>query len=401
MKKIFSIYYIIFLWLAFISGCQDYPTPIYNPNLPGKPQPVIISVLPVEGTSAGVGDITIIGKYFSPIPEENLVYFNQTKVSVLSATETQLKLKAPNIVSDSVMIKIAVQGAELFSTPVVYYKLLSLVYEFGGITADFPYGIDMDFQGDMYVSLIPNRFVKISPSNDQVNVDFATLTFSYAPGLKVGPDGALYLTRPPGFTAKNIYRIPKEGGSAAIYVALGGKMWDLDFDKDGNLWTGGDYTDIFKLKPDKSFISYPFNAVITSLRIYNEYVYIAGKRGDTSNFIWRLKINGDQLGAEELVFDWGKKYGNQKGAPLAITFSADGDMYVGTNAPDAIIVIHSDGTFEPLYPGVLFPTSNNLCWGAGPYSKYLFVSRQTETASTTRVMKVYIGKEGAPYYGRK
>ena len=34
-------------------------------------------------------------------------------------------------------------------------------------------------------------------------------------------------------------------------------------------------------------------------------------------------------------------------------------------------------------------------------SKYLFVSRRNDNPDLRKIMKVYMGKDGAPYYGRK
>ncbi|MDQ7053702.1 MAG: hypothetical protein Q9P14_12720 [candidate division KSB1 bacterium] len=73
-------------------------------------------------------------------------------------------------------------------------------------------------------------------------------------------------------------------------------------------------------------------------------------------------------------------------------------MYVGTNAPEAIFVVHPDGSFEPLYPGVIEPETYAMVWGNG---QYLYVNRRNVDATKKKIIRINMLKNGAPYFGRQ
>ena len=86
----------------------------------------------------------------------------------------------------------------------------------------------------------------------------------------------------------------------------------------------------------------------------------------------------------------------------SLTFAADGDMYIGTantsnTSLDPILVVHPDGSTEPLYPGQLILPADHMVWGNGVY---LYVNRANRDAEMRRIMRVNLLKPGATYYGR-
>ena len=87
------------------------------------------------------------------------------------------------------------------------------------------------------------------------------------------------------------------------------------------------------------------------------------------------------LGDNELVLDWASLFTDKL---LSITFSAEGDMYIGTDAPEGIIILHEDGSYEGLYPGVIEPESYALCWGNG---LFLYVTRRSDEAAKNESSK--------------
>ena len=98
-----------------IFSCEDpnYPENIWDENDQGNPSPSISSVEP-DAAFAGIDTLTISGQNFSENTSENLVYFNNMLGEVVNATSTSLSVITPNLVSDSVQIRVAVQGAFLF-----------------------------------------------------------------------------------------------------------------------------------------------------------------------------------------------------------------------------------------------------------------------------------------------
>jgi hypothetical protein len=136
--------------------------------------------------------------------------------------------------------------------------------------------------------------------------------------------------------------------------------------------------------------------------------------------IWKSEIVDDPndadvpvtVGAKELFLDWSQSGDDFSDSQiLDITFSAleaGGDCFVGTSngasdeddSTDPILIIHSDGSFEPLYKGGLLLPENNepdatkIVWGSGEYM-YVYNS-VTET-----VNRLGMNRDGAPNYGRE
>ena len=400
MKKILPYILAISMVIAFLIGCEaDNPPSVFDPDKIGEPTPEIMSIIPSDSSLAGIGEITIIGRNFSPIAESNLVYFDKTRATVLSSSETEIKVKTPNIIGDSINIKIAVQQAYLFSN-IKNYKLIAAVWEFGGFNEyDDAYALACDSDENLYVSIKGKKIIKVTPDGER-QVYSPDAGFDKASGMKMGPGGYLYFVN----ILSYIFRVPPEGGKYEVFTALPGGAFDLDFDVNGNLYCGGSGNAIYRVKQDKSneVVAEYANVYIRSVRVFNDYVYIAGEYTGTDpeavkRGVWRNKILSAEgtLGENELVLNWDALF---KKRLLSINFSADGEMYVGTDAPEAIVVFQEDGSYEGLYPGVIQPESYALCWGNGPF---LYVSRRGENPAQKRVIKMNMLKNGAPYYGRQ
>lgn len=405
MGKRFIIVQAILLVAALmlvLAGCDsnDYPPSLYDPNAKTSAAAVISAVDPASVALSGVTMITFTGSNFSTVKEDNIVYFNAEKGTVLEASSTMLKVRAPIYVSDSIAIRIAVKNSELFSNKWTY-KLEAAQENLLTLTpAEIPYGIATDAAGNVYASLIVSNAgagVKIVTPGAEKYVDYAPKggeTFWTA--MKMGPGNVLYCAR----NLKGIFTIAAAAAKPATFASSGlGNIYDLDFDASHNLWGVGNNTDIYRVKPDKSITKFPFTANLKSVRVYNGYLYVAGKK-DNADKVWRFAINGETLGAAEEYFDFSAKVGG--GASVyCITFSADGYMYVGTDAAEAIFIVSPTGSFEPLYPGQFFPKTLLFAWGPGAS---LYMTReqvlegdQIKYAQT--IIRINTQKESAPYYG--
>lgn len=376
-------------------GCDiEKPASLYNPNSSYNPDPVITAVEPADSALAGIVTIKIIGQHFSPVKEHNFVYFGKTKTPVLEASETQLVVQSPNFVADATTIKVAVMGAISFSNQVPY-KLVRGVGEYGGFgDFDEPLLVECDKNENVYVALASRKIVKIAPN--ETKVDYGSATFPLFSGMKFGPDGALYIAR----NTRNLYKVPAGGGNAAQWLTAKGAIYDLDFSPNGVIYAGGNGDSLFAIQTNGTSFSaalYP-STYIKAVRVFNGYVYVGGlDKVANKQMIWRNRLLADnKLGPNELYFDWSSHF-EANAEILSITFGADGVMYVGTNAAAAIVAIYPDGKFEPLYPGVLEPSSNSLSWGS---KQFLYVARRSDDAKKRRVIKINMLKEGAPYYGR-
>ncbi|MDZ7294046.1 MAG: IPT/TIG domain-containing protein [candidate division KSB1 bacterium] len=373
---------------------KERPIGLYDPAQKYNPDPIITSLEPADSALAGLVTVTVNGQNFSPIAQNNFVYFGKTRVPTLEASPVRLVVKSPNVVADAIPVKVAVLGALSFSN-VVNYKLVRGVFTIGGYGEfDEPYVVECDRDENVFVVLGSRNVEKITPAGEKQV--YGTVPFSLPSGIKMGPGGYLYVGR----RSTSFYRIPPGGGAAVKWITAPGRIDDFDFASDGTMYAGGKGDFLYNIKPDGSAAAvadYP-NTYIRAVRVFEDYVYIGGRDDATGrHYVWRNRINPDgTLAPKEVYFDWGSRI-DTTSEVQAITFAQDGDLYIGTNAPQAVVVVHRDGSFEPLYPGVLEPASNYLAWGN---SNFLYICRRSEDPKKKAVLKVNMLKQGAPYYGR-
>jgi hypothetical protein len=385
-------------------GCNEEPPPsLFDPNYASGAQPVVSSIAPASGLG-GVTIMTLTGLNFSTVPSYNQVVFAPPSdrgktllATVLQASATSLTVKTPIVIADTIEVKVGVQGADLYSDP-VYCALASAQLEWGSFTVnDAPAGIACDIGGNVYFSNlfggVADSVYKISPDN--VQTGYSPAFSSQVPrwtGMKVGPGGSIFCVG-----GRNIiFEIPPGGGTVTLWQRGGiGNVVDLDFDQDGNIWTVGTGTALYSVTPAKVVVTFTIaQTIVRTVRVYNGYLYYGGGRGATEG-IWRRQILAvDNLGTEELYFDCSAAFPG--GIVNAITFAADGDMYVGTDGAEGIVVVHQGGTAESFYPGIVSPTCLAFAWGTGTE---LFVSR-TGTVAKKSVLRIEMQKAGAPTYGR-
>ncbi|MDZ7374343.1 MAG: IPT/TIG domain-containing protein [candidate division KSB1 bacterium] len=381
------------LWLV---GCENkYPESIYDPNFQGAPAPRITSVLPQDSALAGIGEIVIRGENFSPEPSKNFVFFGKVQAQVIRATPTELTVKTPNVIGDSIQVKVAVHGALLFSNA-VRYRLVQAIWDWGGfLAADDPWAITCDAAENLYVSLTTRVVDKVAP--DGRRQSYGTLPFIKATGMKMGPEGYLYVAR----GTKTIYRIPPGGGAAVKWIDAPDRINDFDFAPSKSMYAGGDGNSLYLIRQDGSAseaASYR-KVNIRTVRVFQGYVYVGGQDSLGQSFVWRNQIlDGDQLGPKEVYFEWNAQV-DPSSRVYAITFAQDGDMYVGTDNPYGIIVVHPDRTFAPLYEGLIKSYVYSLAWGKGVY---LYANQRNDSdPSQKRMLRINTLKVGAPYYGRE
>ena len=399
---------VLSLLLGAISGCNKEPTAsLYDPNKQSAAAPIITSINPPAKALAGVSMLTIKGQNFSTNKQDNFVYFDASPGEVFFASAAEIVVRPPNVVGDSIKIKIAVHGAELFSN-IVLYKLEYSALDYGGIDKAFDvYGIECDNQENVYLSLGNGKIIKVDPQQNRS--DFVLNAGGSYKGLKFGKGGYLY-----GVRTRYVYQISPDGVTVTQFgVKQPQPLNDLDFDRNGNLFAAGKYG-IFCLKSDASSLTaadYPLTT-LNVIRVFNDYAYVAGdyagtEAGIPKKAIWRNKIldaNGT-LGATEIAYDWAAASGRANQTIAALTFAADGDMYIGTDTGDGIVVLHPQGdgsylasTCEVLYPTVLSSPSSYFSWGGG---QYLYVNHKSTNEADRKLIRVTMGKDSAPYYGRQ
>lgn len=400
MKKLIQYFslVIIIASTALLSSCnQDAAPSLYQVEDKGA-TPVITSVVPDKEALAGVTEITITGSNFSSVKDYNFVYFGTAKATVLQASATQLIVKAPAKIANDLDTKVAVQGVENFSN-VVKYNLLEAVGVYFAFTKaiDVPMTVTTDKNENVYIYIKDKGVKKIS--TDGKISDYAPKgAESFFFDMKFR-DNILYGTR----NLRAVFQV-EEGKAGATYVTFptGTAIIAIDFDANKNMWAAGSGGSLFSVTPAKITTAFAVDFTVTALRVYNGYVYVAGKK-DGEEAIYRYKINSEtSLGNKEKYFDIGAKYGLGKVNVGALAFSADGELVLGTDQANALIVVNSAGTATDLYAGLISPSVRSIAWGT---KKNMFYVRDySETTSTgsqsiNYLMRIDMQKLSAPYYG--
>ena len=405
MKKIFYNTFIITTFLVgiILIGCaEDPPASLDQYPSQNLPTPTLSTLEPSTQALAGITEVTITGSNFSADARNNLVYFNGIPGTVLSGTTTLLTVKVPNVVADTVMVKIAVVGAQDYSNEYLYKMIAAweVYYPFDAI-AEKAYGIITDNTSNLLVNLYDTGIWKITPDKQKSNYVPKGNTQKWD-NFRYGPGGELYGVR----SARGVWKIVENVAPGAFWAApSAGVIVALEFDINQNLWALNNNNTIFKIKQDKSFTNYPFTGVLRAIRIFNNDLYVSATK-DNIEGVWRIPIdvNGD-LGTEELYFE---TTNIRTGAKItAIAFAADGDMILGTDkGPDPLLVVKPDKSYETLYPGVIEANSVvYIYWPANEESLF-FVRGEEKSADGTKVtvgqapIKVQMQKNGAVYFGQ-
>lgn len=420
MKK-FIYYSLILLVISILGfGCENEVTPsLYQPQDP-EATPVVTSVDPPNSALAGVSVITINGSEFLSDPSRMIVYFNNELGQIMQASPNQLLVKVPNLVSDSIAIKITKIGSEHFSSMVQYqltpaYAELQKAPDVPLFTENVvPYGLTTDAQGNIYTSVVEFSvgigIKKISPTGVIIPVgdfqDFAPKGGeTNFPRLNMWQNNTIIGAR----RVAAVFEIT-EGVAAKVFVSQGlTQAYDIDFDRNLNVWVGG--RGLFRLTPAKELKSFEYPDVIKSVRVFNDHLYVL-TTVNGEDLIRRFPIiSSDSLGVAEDVINIALSVLPDAGTTdiegTDFTISADGDIILGTTrSTDPIIVVHPDGNFESLYPGVIPQNTRVFAFSWGP-EQYLYFTREERDINSDGeidmlqlIIRLDMQRQGAPHYGR-
>ena len=403
--RILSLFRIILPISLVMFSCEDpnYPENIWDEDDQGNASPSISSVEPEGSAFAGIDTLTINGQNFSDNASANLVYFNNMLGNVISATSTSLRVVTPNLVSDSVQIRVAVQGAFLFADHSSLYTLTAAVSDYGPFDqfTDI-FSLDLDRDENLIVSMdgSPNAEFWIVDTNQDSAVWSGAL--AKGSGMKLGPTGSVYFVNYQRYLYKDEQGTPKE--NTEIFKRLNGNATDLDFDSNGNLFAGGTGStiDVVDINDDGGLTSGITEAKnldtldILSLRVFNDYLYVLTTTVASDQAIYKMQILDDSgsLGDLELVFDW-SAYTNKLSSALCFTLSEAGDLFVGSDSDDQPLTYIQNGNASGFYSSILTAPISYMAWGN---SNYLYLINKTE--ETNRVQRVDTRMSGADYYGR-
>lgn len=407
MKNLYKILIVISaLGLSILYSCSEETAPsLYDP---GKYQfredPVITNIDPPGSALAGVTVLTITGNNFSSVPGETSVYFNGVKGQILNVTTTQIQVKPPVVVADTVLVKVKVAGAINLSNTLIYKLTAAVVevYKFDPNNGEVPWAVAFDNTQNMIVSVEGKGVWKFEGESNPNKTYIPKGAETKWNSLRQFSNGEIYASK----SLRGIWKLTQGvTPTNAPWVATpsGTVLIDFDFDQNTNLWAVGSNNFIFRIKQDQTVSQYPFAAQLRAVRVFNGNLYVAGLKSGVEG-IWKIPIdaNGD-LGTEELYFSMSDNFPGVKTS--AMTFSSDGDLFLGTDrSPDPIIIVKPDKSTQTLYEGVV-PAKNivSMYWPSG---NFLYVTREAEKDAAgallknQTVLKIDIQKPGAVYYNQ-
>jgi sugar lactone lactonase YvrE len=386
---------------------------LFDEGVTFAPDPTVTSLSPANRFFAGFQTITITGTNFSPTPANNTVWFNNVRATVVSASATQIVVNTPNMVADSIGVKVAVKGAIGFSNS-SRYQLEPLFSDATTLPpSTLPVGSAVDRNGFFYISYISST--SAAPLGVGRFDATRVLQQTYVPvqgwayrAMKIGPDGGLYMLRVAG-GVPIVYRTGPAGGATTNWASSVGRAEDLDFDAQGFAWVvGSNETNtvanqrivrIQDLGASRAVTGYPFVANGTAVKVYNGHLYVGGTRGGVPK-IWRFPINPDNtLGAEEEWLDL-TSYSSQA-VPRSIAFATDGTMFVAVNTTattQPLLAVSPAKQISEYYPNIIPGSILKMHWIKGT-QRVLMTLINPETGNTTRVITMNMQKDGAPFYG--
>lgn len=356
--------------LLVVAGCDTSEGPsLFDPDRQTAPDPTVTALSPAGSALAGIDEITVTGSNFSSVPDENLVFFGETLAEVLSASPTELRVKAPNTPAEDLPVRVSVRSALSYSSAIPY-TLTPAVVDFGELaSAEQPFGITTDASGNLYLALNSDgtrSITRIAP--DGTRSPFFSTTFEF-PSLAFGPDGAIYAVR--GVFAA--FRLPEGGTQETFGVISDGRpsLTAIDVDASGNLYVGGNNggdtgtKSIYRIAPDKSITAYPLDGNVRAIAVFGGAVYAAVTQGGTSSIVRLAADASGDLSAPTPYADITALAGAEA---TSLAFAASGDLYVGTDArTDPLLLVRPDGSGDVVYPSVLTGPAARLAYGPGSF----------------------------------
>ncbi len=389
------------LILSLLSCEYKGPEAIWTP-IPGeRDDPKITDILPNDIADPGVLYITIEGENFFPELDSNTVYINGHVAHQKSATANEVVIYRPTVTGTDLRFAIDVPGAWIIADT-TGYEIPSVTSEYGRYTDTeniLAYALDDD-ENIYGMELYSTTIIKTTPIGDR-SVYFTAeeknlkSAFKSATDLKTAPNKTLLFANSKNYNIYTIHDVTPDSMAGDIFATLPTKVRSIDFDQNGNLFAGGE--GLYVIDPDTNVTALDqYNGFeIINLKVKEDTLYVAASSA-TQTGIWKNQIlsAAGQIGDNILVLDWAAAGDYATSTLNCIAVAANGDIYVGTDNADPVLIIRRNGEIEPLYRDILTSAATQMVWGEGTH---LFIGFYPDFR---RVYKVAVGESGANYYCR-
>lgn len=379
MKK--STFSRLFMALILLLGmlliaCEGPDQPVYGPNHP-DPNPtglgpaVVTSISPSSGYLKDI--ITIDGSGFDLKPANNFVMFGTRTGEVVSATATQLQVRAPVLSDEEVKVRVAVKGSEFWSneSDFAFLPALETIDE----EISWPNGIAVDDDGNVFVGSANDGVIfKITPAGEKS--EFASVAVNGS--IHFGPNKWLYVcVKGEG----KIVKISPDGATIEDVVSVADPV-DFTWDANHDLFIVANGVGVFKMVGGEA-VQLAEVANGKNCRVFGSYLYV---NDIWDGFIIRWPITATGIGDVETVLE--------TDSPSSLEFDVDGLLYFCKAWETSLFLINADGDEEVLYEGELMtPMRYTAFKGKTFYFVY------PGWGDVGGVMKAYVGVQQAPDYG--
>lgn len=373
MKSI-KLFLIPVLTVLFVA-CEKPNHPFYNdetdPNPTGRPAAVIESLEPSMGFLGE--EITINGSGFDLTPVNNLVVFRNKPAQIVSTAENQLVVIAPDIIDDTVKVKVAVKGSEYWSNEVefIFLDVVTVISD----QIPNPTGAEMDADFNTYIgSRTDQRIYKVtSDGTHSVLVDAIPVNGA----VKFGPDNFLYVA-----TTAGVSRVSADGNTVESVVELANVL-EFDWDQSGRLYlllANG----VYRFDGSGAPVRLTTNNGASGLRVYNDHVYVAEQ--------WFSRVQRYAISDAGLTFvDTPFRYTS---AIAGLEIDKNGKMYLGAWFRTYLLAATSTEVFEHLFDGAI-PTN---IYRLNYFGKTILA---VQSGAQGKVLRLYVAIDGAPQYGKQ
>lgn len=419
-EKISSILLPLITLLLLLSCEDDIPfSGITNPydymqDKTENADTVKINSIEAKGADIETASIfTIYGENFQTDSLPNIrVFFNSVESEVISATPTELEVYRPNLSGDSIFVKVACHD-RINVAKLGPISLPEVVTSFGNfVGSEDIKEITIDSNDNLFAFMSGQKKIIKFELPVHARTDWTGNLEGgqgyYAPvEMKVGPAGVITY-------APNINVILRCGSDGSVYdnqridlLDSGVKAREFDYAQNDNIYAGGIDDGIILADNQGEITTFSLyqGYRIEALRIFEGYIYVIAKPmpGESGQYgIYKNEIMDDGSVAEsELVLDWQATDYNEYEIN-DLTFSSGGQIYIGTDHPRAALLQYnlSENTIAPIYYGIIDSPVDELEWGNDEYL-YALINKASTVSNGNQIVKINMGREGAPYYGRE
>ena len=300
MRKIY-IQMFALLILSLIAACSDNDY---------KASVTELRLVLVKPTNVYPGEIaTILGRNFSVIPEENLVFINDQQATVLEASKDELKIILPKIAPGKYSIHVKSPSGELTGLEINYLKEPDQEYIVQTIVGQTDIAKMVDGKGTEATTKLPT-------------------------GIAFAPDGSLWFTDrghnyirriSPDFLVTSLLNVAIDGKSA---------IWQGGFDSRGNYYFVDKAKGLLRkveantmtLSTVASGLKSPMNVIFDD----DDNMYVSAR---DNKAIYKFTPAGVKTSFATLA-----------ASPIYIVFDKYKNMIVGTSNSFVLIQISPDGT---------------------------------------------------------